>query len=137
MGCLAWVTLNLVDVMDNIIYNAITQYYTAISKLGYYKYGDVFSLLVLCFLRDFVYQDYRGIISRSDYSVIEKALSCLFGSNCLIPYPDYLKMGKLHIGEMTELASRVRTLEDTKVLKAFDGSEEDSDIMILAEEENE
>ena len=137
MGCLAWVTLNLVDVMDNIIYNAITQYYTAISKLGYYKYGDVFSLLVLCFLRDFVYQDYRGILSRSDYNVIEKALSCLFGSNCLIPYPDYLKMGKLHIGEMTELANRVRTLEDTKVLKAFDGSEEDSDIMILAEEENE
>ena len=137
MGCLAWVTLNLVDVMDNIIYNAITQYYTAISKLGYYKYGDVFSLLVLCFLRDFVYQDYRGIISRSDYSVIEKALSCLFGSNCLIPYPDYLKMGKLHIGEMTEIAHRVKALEETEVLKAFDGSEEDSDIMILAEEENE
>ena len=137
MGCLAWVTLNLVDVMDNIIYNAITQYYTAISKLGYYKYGDVFSLLVLCFLRDFVYQDYRGIISRSDYSVIEKALSCLFGSNCLIPYPDYLKMGKLHIGEMTEMAHRVKTLEDTEVLKAFDGDDENSDIMILSDDSEE
>ena len=123
--------------MDNIIYNAITQYYTALSKLGYYKYGDVFSLLVLCFLRDFVYQDYRGIISKSDYNIIDKALSCLFGSNCLIPYPDYLKMGKLHIGEMTEMAQRVKALEGTEVLKAFDGNMEDSDIMILAEESEE
>lgn len=119
--------------MDSIIFNAITQYYTALSKLGYYRYGDVFSLLVLCFLRDFVYQDFRGTLSRSDYSIIEKALNCLFGSNCLIPYPDYLKMGKLHIGEMTEVAHRVKTLEETEVLKAFDGDDENSDIMILSD----
>ena len=123
--------------MDNIIYNAITQYYTALSKLGYYTSGDVFSLLVLCFLRDFVYQDYRGILSKSDYNIIEKALNCLFGSNCLIPYPDYLKMGKLHIGEMTEMAHRVKTLEETEVLKAFDGDDENSDIMILSDDSEE
>lgn len=121
--------------MDNIVYNAITQYYTALSKLGYYKYGDVFSLLVLCFLNDFVYQDYRGTLSKSDYDIIEKALNCLFGSNCLIPYPDYLKMGKLHIGETTELVSRLKALEETEVLKAFDGSDENSDIIILSEED--
>ena len=123
--------------MDNIIFNAITQYYTVLSKLGYHKYGDVFSLLVLCFLRDFVYQDYRGTLSKSDYSIIEKALNCLFGSNCLIPYPDYLKMGKLHIGEMTEMAHRVKALEDTEVLKAFDGDDENSDIMILSDDSEE
>jgi hypothetical protein len=89
--------------MDNIVYNAITQYYTALSKLGYHKYGDVFGLLVLCFLHDFVYSDYRGLISESDYGIIEKALNCLFGSSCLIPYPDYLKMNKLHLGSMTVL----------------------------------
>ena len=124
--------------MDNIIYNAITQYYTALSKLGYYKYGDVFSILVLCFIRDFVYQDYRGLISKGDYSIIEKALNCLFGSNCLIPYPDYLKMNKLHLGHMTELSQRVKTLEDTEILKAFDADgTSDSDIMIVSKEEDE
>ena len=122
--------------MDKIIYNAITQYYTALSKLGYYPYEDVFRLLLLCFYRDFVFHDYRGVLSRADYKEIEKALNCLFGSNCLIPYPDYLKMGKLHIGEMTELAQRVRTLEDTDVLKAFDSDgTSDSDIIITAEED--
>ena len=122
--------------MDKIIYDAITQYYTALRKLGYYPYDDVFRLLLLCFFRDFVFHDYRGVLSRANYREIEKALNCLFGSNCLIPYPDYLKMGKLHIGEMTELAQRVRTLEDTEVLKAFDADgTSDSDIIIVAEED--
>ena len=122
--------------MDNVVYNAVKGYYDTITKLGYYKYGDVFKLLVLCFFRDFVYNDYRGIISRADYFEIEKALNCLFGTTCLIPYPDYLKMGKLHIGEMTELAQRVKTLEDTEVLMAFDADGTgDSDIIIKAEED--
>lgn len=120
--------------MDNIVYDAITKYYTALSKLGYYKYGDVFRLLVLCFLRDFVYHDYRGVLNREDYRIIERALDCLFGSSCLIPYPDYLKMGKLHIGEMTEMAHRVKILEDTEVLKAFDGDNENSDIIVLSDD---
>ena len=121
--------------MDSIIYNAITQYYAALCKLGYYSYQSVFGLLVLCFYRDFVFQDYRGRISRKDYHEIEKALNCLFGSTCLIPYPDYLKMGKLHLGEITELSHRVSTLEDTDVLKAFDADgTNDSDIIITAEE---
>lgn len=128
--------LNLVAVMDNIIYNAITHYYAALCKLGYYSYKEVEKLLVLCFYRDFVYNDYRGVLSREDYSYIEKALNCLFGSNCLMPYPDYLKMGKLHIGEMTELAQRVKDIENTKILKAFDAeSTSDSDIIIISEEE--
>ena len=136
MASLVSVRLNPVDVMDEIVYNALSGYYNALGKLGYYKYKDVNSLLLLCFYKDFVYQDYRGVLSRKDYHDIERALNCLFGSNCLIPYPDYLKMGKLHIGEMTELANRVKTLEDTEVLKAFDGTaSEESDIMVVSEED--
>ena len=122
--------------MDSIIYNSITKYYNVLEKTGYMPYGNVLALLVLCFFRDFVYHDYRANISRGDYHTIEKALNCLFGSNCLIPYPDYLKMGKLHIGEMTEMAQRVKTLEDTDVLKAFDADGTgESDIVITVEED--
>ena len=74
-------------------------------------------LLILCFYRDFTLQDYRGLINKDDYHLIEKALDCLYGSTCLIPYPDYLKMGKLHLGEMTEVLERVKKVEDTKVVK--------------------
>ena len=123
--------------MDEILYNSLSSYFNALGYKGYMPYSQMQKLLVLIFYRDFVYNDYRGLISKDDYLMIERALDCLYGSTCLIPYPDYLKMGKLHIGEMTEMANRVKNLENTEVLKAFDfeGSD-DSDIAIVKNEED-
>ena len=104
-------------VMDNVVYNALSSYYNVLEKTGYVNYSQMEKLLILCFYRDFTLQDYRGLINKDDYHLIEKALDCLYGSTCLIPYPDYLKMGKLHLGEMTEVLERVKKVEDTKVVK--------------------
>ena len=108
-----------VDVMDKVVYNAINKYYDVLEKIGYLSYDQVYKLLVLSFFYEFVTNDYRCSISIDDYQTIEKALNCLFGTTCLIPYPDYLKMGKLHLGDMSELACRVKTLEDTNVVKVI------------------
>jgi hypothetical protein len=48
-------------------------------------------------------------------------------------------MGKLHLGEMTELAQRLKTLEDTSVLKLIHDTASaegdlESDVMVIAEE---
>ncbi len=127
--------------MDEIVYNALSSYYNALEKLGYMSAGNSRKLLVLAFYRDFILEDYKGLISKEDYHLIEKALNCLYGSTCLIPYPDYLKMGKLRLGSLSELASRVKALEDTNVLKAgdFDDGEGtlESDVIILTEEDDE
>lgn len=138
--CLTWLQHlppNLVDAMDKLIFNALCHYHQALERLGYYSYGDVYKLLVLVFLRDFVYQDYRGILTEPDYRLIEKALSCLYGTSCLTPYPDYLKMGKLYLGQMTELSQRIKTLEDTEVVKPLPENivDTESEIQIYEEEE--
>lgn len=98
--------------MDEVVYQAISKYYNTLEKLGYVNEFNVRKLLLLSFYEEFVYNDYRGLLSRDDYLIIEKALNCLFGSTCLIPYPDYLKMGKLTLGSITELSQRVTVLED-------------------------
>jgi hypothetical protein len=103
--------------MDEILYSNLSNYFNALEYKGYMPYSQMQKLLVLIFYRDFVYNDYRGLLSKDDYLLIEKALNCLYGSTCLIPYPDYLKMSKLHLGEMGEIASRLKTVEDTKVVK--------------------
>ena len=118
--------------MDSIIYDALSGYYNALEKLGYMPARETEKLLLLCFYRDFVFSDYNGLITKDDYHLIERVLDCLYGSSCLIPYPDYLKMGKLHLGETTELAARLKALEDTEVMKAFDTeSSDESDIIIV------
>ena len=113
--------------MDELIYNGVGSYYNALEKTGYMSYANMQKLLLLIFYRDFVFHDYRGLLSKEDYRLIERALDCLWGSTCLIPYPDYLKMGKLHLGEMTEMAQRIKNAENTKVVKVketADGAEE-------------
>lgn len=125
--------------MNEMIYDALNRYYHALGVRGYMPFIDVQKLLLLIFYRDFVFNDYRGLLSREDYSLIEQALNCLYGSTCLIPYPDYLKMGKINLGSVTEIAQRVKTLEDTDVLKLIhdlDSAEgtEESDVMVVAEE---
>ena len=125
--------------MDEMIYQALGSYYHALELKGYMPQKDVEKLLVLTFYRDFVFNDYRGILSREDYYLIEQALNCLYGTTCLIPYPDYLKMGKLHLGEISEMCHRVKTLENTPVLKLIHDlskaeGDVESDVMIVQEE---
>ena len=125
--------------MDNIVYSALCRYYKVLEHTGYVSYADMVKLLILVFFRDYIQEDYRGVISKEDYYLIERALECLFGSTCLISYPDYLKMGKLRLGEMTELAKRVKNIEDTQVLKKIDDPTTvidslSSDVTILEEE---
>lgn len=126
--------------MDEILYQALSKYYHALELKGYMSSSHSIKLLVMSFYRDFMFHDYRALLSKEDYRLIERALDCLYGTSCLIPYPDYLKMGKLHLGEMTEMAQRVKILEDTDVVKVIHdlGSVDEnpqSDIVITMEEE--
>lgn len=131
--------LQLVDAMDNILYDAYTRYFHALEVRGYLPHKEAEKLLVLNFYRDFVFHDYWGVLTKEDYLAIEKALDCLYGSTCLIPYPDYLKMGKLHLGQVTEIAHRLKTLEGTQVLKTAQNPAElidpDSDVMVMQKED--
>ena len=120
--------------MNEIVYQALIKYYHALECTGYMAASQGEKLLVLAFYNEFVMNDYRGLITKDDYRLIERALNCLYGSSCLIPYPDYLKMGKLHIGEMSEMAQRVKTLEDTDVVKTTTIGGPESDVLIVVEE---
>ena len=126
--------------MDEILYEALVKYYHALELKGYMSASNSIKLLVLCFYRDFMFHDYRGLLSKDDYHLIERALDCIYGTSCLIPYPDYLKMGKLHLGEITELSQRIKTIEDTNVVKVIHdlGSVDNdvqSDVLVMSDEE--
>lgn len=125
--------------MGDILFEALSKYYHALEIKGYMSKAHSEKLLVMAFYWDFMYNDYRALLSKKDYCLIERALDCIYGTSCLIPYPDYLKMGKLHLGDMTEMAQRVKTLEETEVVKVIHdldsvNSDPQSDIVIMAEE---
>ncbi len=124
--------------MDDLVYDTLSHYFHALEVRGYMPFSDSAKVLLLIFYRDFVYNDYRANITEEDYHLIEKALNCLYGTTCLIPYPDYLKMGKLHLGQITELNMRVREIENTPVIKlihdlAHAEGDIDTDVMVTTD----
>ena len=126
--------------MDEILFEALSKYFHALELRGYMSKIHSMKLLVLSFYRDFVFKDYRGMLSKRDYCFIEKALDCLYGTSCLIPYPDYLKMGKLYLGQISEVAERLRNVENKEVVKVMKPEFEtedstDTDIMVVVKED--
>ena len=98
--------------MDNFVYQSFDKYFQTLGKTGYLSSNNTFKLIVLNFIFELIYKDYRGYVSKEDYLALDRALNCLYGTTCLIPYPDYLKMGKLHLGEMAEVLDRTKAVED-------------------------
>lgn len=128
--------------MDEIVYNSIVRYFSTLSNLGYISYEDVNSLLFLTAIQEFIYKDFRGFINEDDYREIEKALYKVFGTSCLVPYPEYCNntdMNKLPLGDISELAHRVEVneenieeIQDTKVVKVLAPYEEEVEDIIPA-----
>lgn len=129
--------------MEDIVYNSIKSYFNALSKLGYMRNEEVDKLLALIIIEEFTYYDFRGLINKEDYMKINKSLYNLFGKSCLIPYPNFCKikdMNKLRLGDMSELAHRVKISEDnikeiqeTKVVKTLNDVIEEIDNIIPVE----
>ena len=108
-------TYLIVDAMDEMTYQAISKYFTHLSNVGYFNQSNVNKLLLLTFIQELVDYDFRGLISEEDYNDINKALYCLYGSSCLIPYPDYYNTKRrrtMYIGSISELTHRVEALEE-------------------------
>ena len=103
--------------MERIVYNTLCNYFHTLSLKGYMPNKDSQKALVLSFYWDYIYNQPGHILSRKEFMLIEKALNCLYGSTCLTPYPDYLKMGKLRLGQMEEINYRLKEMEATKVVK--------------------
>lgn len=69
--------------ITNLSYEALHRYFTRLSQSGYMKYSNVDSLIVLLYIQELV-SNYD--LDIDEQAIIDKALACLQGSSCLIPY---------------------------------------------------
>lgn len=120
--------------MDDILYNSLDKYFTHLCNTGYIKDSSIKKVMLLAIIEDLLNNDFRGIITEEDYNEIVKVLYCLYGSDCLIPYPDYYSNKNkriMYIGSMSELSHRVEELEET--VKAYEEIL-DEDVVIPGED---
>lgn len=107
----------------NDVAKSMDIYFNTLAQLGYKKQSDVDRLLVYSFFEELLTGEMRYFITESDYKLIEQALSCLYGSSCLVPYPEYInddslfghiESGGLISPRITE-DSNIRFTEDDRV----------------------
>lgn len=111
-----------VELVKNL-FKSLKIYYNNLFNTGYKKYSDVNKLLVFDFITELLTGDMRIYINEDDYRIIQKALNCLYGSSCLIPYPTYLNNNNLFgnvfsnsmIVRATEVGNIVRISEDAQI----------------------
>lgn len=100
--------------MDNFVFNTLGKYFTNLANTGYRRNSDVLRVLLLSHINKLLNNDFRGFIIEEDYKKIERALYCLYGSSCLIPYPDYYNTKNQRVmynGSISELTHRVVNAE--------------------------
>ena len=74
--------------MDDLLYNSCVRYFTSLSNYGFKNETEVKKLLFYVFIQELVNSPLVDI-SEEDYKHLENALYCMYGTTCLIPYPDY------------------------------------------------
>ena len=92
--------------LDNMAYTGVSNYFQALSTFGYKGYKEVNKLLVLLFIEDLLRGPFSLYIDEEDYKTITNVLYCLFGSTCLIPYPEFAVNTTL-VQPLNDITSRI------------------------------
>lgn len=95
--------------ITNDALNAVNKYFHTLSNLGYKRDNDVNNLVVFLFLEELLCGTMAQFITENDYNTLDKALYCLYGTSCMIPYPDYRKT---HIDTMNSMPDEYRVSEE-------------------------
>ena len=113
--------------MDELVYNTLVQYFKLLANFGYVNYTNVYKVLFLISMQDLTTGGFRSLITEDDYRQIERALYKIFGTTCLVPYPQFcsdVNTGKFQTGYLTDLSTRLNIIEtnlqqiqDTEVIK--------------------
>lgn len=82
---------------SNVLAKSLERYFKTIKHYGYYKDLGVTKLLILIYFNELLSDYYNIPITDSEYEIIQKALLCLFGSDCIIPYPYYINYNGDHL----------------------------------------
>jgi hypothetical protein len=81
-----------VEIIDRL-FSSIRSYFNSLKLVGHKNQSEVNKLLIYDFIVELLTENMRIFVNEADYRTIEKALYCLYGSTCLIPYPSYVCAG--------------------------------------------
>lgn len=77
------------DKLTELGYTGLQNYFHALSIFGYKSYKEVAKLVTLLFIEELLNGNLSSFVTDDDYKTLTSVLYKLFGTSCLIPYPEY------------------------------------------------
>lgn len=121
--------------MDNIIRDSLNKYFNNLQYTGYQSISNTNKLLFLTCIQELIDAGIINYVSEEDYEYIIKALYCVYGSNCLIAYPESNIQNNMFFiskKKTDDYSKRIAVIEETlsrlastKVIQAARPEEED------------
>lgn len=75
--------------MNQYVNTSLQSYFKSLAKYGYSKESTTRKLIVLIFLQEMLDGAFMTLMPEEDYRDIQRLLACMYGSDCLLPYPQY------------------------------------------------
>lgn len=72
--------------MDDL-YKSLDQYFKILERTGYLSPTSVNRLVAYNMIQEFFEEPLYYYLTEEDYQYLQKAVYCLYGKDCLIPYP--------------------------------------------------
>lgn len=73
------------------VLDSLQKYFNHIEQTGYMRYDTVAGLLGLMLVDSFLNTDLNTFVTEEDYDIMSRFLYCIYGNNCLVPYPVFIK----------------------------------------------
>jgi len=103
--------------MDDLLYESCLRYFTSLANYGFKSELEVKKLLFYVYIQELV-NTTSIVINEEDYKHLENALYCMYGTTCLIPYPNYCERPMYaHLGDIAELSARMEKAEEINQLQ--------------------
>lgn len=99
--------------IEKISQEGLNRYFNTLKVFGYKSYGQVDKLLILLLIEELLNSTYKFFITEEHYKIIDKALYCLFGTTCLIPYPEFINEDTIFLD--TYYINKLRFMEDNSI----------------------
>lgn len=70
--------------------DALMEYLQTVEQTGYFPIDKVEQLMCFILVDDFLNTELNEFVSEEDHQLLSRFLYCIYGRNCLLPYPNFV-----------------------------------------------
>ena len=114
--------------MDKVLNIALTRYYKALATFGYYRYPEVYKILLVTHIKKMLEMNDILLLSTEEVRMLKRAILKIFGTSCLFPNSMPLSAycnkayNKVYFGESSETPDAYKITEgDSLGISDLDG----------------